>query len=110
MHSWRVRDRCMTTPDRIAVSVVLAQPHRQFVVHLSVTQGTTVAEAVAQSSLTTRLPEDEASQLNCAIYGRAVALSQPVTAGDRIEILRPLRLDPKERRRTRARIDLTGRR
>lgn len=37
------------------------------------------------------------------IFGRVVALTDPVGAHDRIEIYQPLLADPKERRRTRAR-------
>jgi uncharacterized protein len=93
----------MRTPDPIAVSVVLAEPQRQFIVHLSLPPDATVADAVAQSGLIGKAESGEEGALTCAIYGRVVALSQPLTAGDRIEILRPLRMDPKERRRARAR-------
>jgi uncharacterized protein len=103
MRSWRVRVPSMATPDLLAVSVVLALPERQFVVRLSVPSGTTVAEAVARSALLEKLPGiDRAVQLSCAIYGRVVSPAHHVVQGDRIDVLRPLRMDPKERRRSQA--------
>jgi len=36
------------------------------------------------------------------IWGRTVALDAPLAEGDRVEIYRPLRMDPKEARRRRA--------
>jgi uncharacterized protein len=87
-------------PDaRIAISVVYALPDRQTVVPLEVPSGTTVGEAVRLSSLASRFPELATSSLNCAIFGRVVPLGQVVAAGDRIEVLRPLLIDPKESRR-----------
>ena len=37
------------------------------------------------------------------IFGKRVRPDTPLTDGDRVEIYRPLALDPKERRRRRAR-------
>jgi putative ubiquitin-RnfH superfamily antitoxin RatB of RatAB toxin-antitoxin module len=68
-------------------------------VRLNVPAGTTVGAAVRLSSLPIQFPEIEAAPLNCAIFGRAVALDQVVAAGDRVEVLRPLLIDPKESRR-----------
>ncbi len=98
MRSCCVRARLMPDAD-IAISVVYALPDTQTVVRLSVPSGTTVAEAVGLSSLSSRFPELAAAPLNCAIFGRVVAPTQVVAAGDRIEVLRPLLIDPKESRR-----------
>lgn len=85
--------------NELEVSVVYALPERQAIVKLRVPNGTTVADAVERSSLASRFPEIAASQLNCAIFGRAVSNSQTLIEGDRVEILRPLIADPKENRR-----------
>jgi uncharacterized protein len=92
----------MAARDEIAISVVLARPERQFIVHLSVPPGTTVGEAVGQSALRDKLLVSERALSSYAIYGQVVPLSRRVASGDRIDILRPLRVDPKERRRTQA--------
>jgi len=83
----------------IAISVVYALPQRQTIVELRVPRGTTAAEAVSRSSLPSRFPELANAPLHCAIFGRAVALTYAVEEGDRVEILRPLLIDPKESRR-----------
>jgi putative ubiquitin-RnfH superfamily antitoxin RatB of RatAB toxin-antitoxin module len=81
------------------VWVVYALPDRQAVEELELPESATVAEAVARSGLLQRFPEIGARPLACAIFGRAVADSQVLRAGDRAEILRPLLVDPKESRR-----------
>jgi putative ubiquitin-RnfH superfamily antitoxin RatB of RatAB toxin-antitoxin module len=85
--------------DQIPISVVYALADRQYVVKLSVPQGTTVAQAIARAKVLERFPDLSTAPLNCAIYGRIVALTRTVVATDRIEILRPLIIDPKENRR-----------
>jgi uncharacterized protein len=85
--------------DLIPVSVVYAIPERQVTVELRVPPGTSVADAVASSGLTRRFAEIATRPLACAIYGRVVTLTQELRAGDRVEILRPLLVDPKEQRR-----------
>jgi len=84
---------------RIRVSVVYALPERQCVIELRVSPGTTVEEAVARSGIVERFPQIAAQSLQCAIYGRVAALSSPLAEGDRVEILRPLLIDPKLNRR-----------
>jgi uncharacterized protein len=83
--------------NEVSISVVYALADRQRIVKLSVPQGTTIAQAVERSGLAAQLDED--ATLNCAIFGRVVPLSRIVVQGDRIEILRPLIVDPKENRR-----------
>lgn len=84
---------------RIRISVVYALAERQCIVELRVPPGTTVAEAVARSGMAGRFPQIAAQSLQCAIYGRVAALSNPLAEGDRVEILRPLLIDPKLSRR-----------
>jgi uncharacterized protein len=89
---------CMAN-ESVAISLVYALPDRQHVVKLSVPPGTTVAQAIELSNVREQFQERGAAPLNCAIYGRIVTLTHIVAAGDRIEILRPLLIDPKENRR-----------
>jgi putative ubiquitin-RnfH superfamily antitoxin RatB of RatAB toxin-antitoxin module len=93
------RDSLAGAPERIAVSVVYALPDRQVTVDLRVPPGTSVADAVTSSGLVQRFTEIASRPLACAVYGRAVALTYVLRAGDRVEILRPLLIDPKEQRR-----------
>lgn len=87
----------MERSDLIRVSAVYALPARQVVIQVNVRSGATVADVVKASGLDRTFPGiDEAE---CAIYGRAVPRTEIVRAGDRVEILRPLLVDPKEGRR-----------
>jgi putative ubiquitin-RnfH superfamily antitoxin RatB of RatAB toxin-antitoxin module len=89
----------MAAPERIRISVVYALPDRQVSVTLAVAPGTTVAAAVEHSALVRRFPEIAALPPHYAIFSRVVNASARVAEGDRIEILRPLLIDPKENRR-----------
>ena len=84
------------------VTVVWATPDVQDIVPVALPAGATVADAVAQSSIIERYALD-AAQLGFAVFGRRAAPDAPLADGDRVEITRPLRADPKESRRRRAR-------
>jgi hypothetical protein len=47
------------------------------------------------------LAQEEKAKLSFAIWGKKVELTEPVKNNDRIEIMRPLRVDPKVARRER---------
>jgi uncharacterized protein len=83
----------------VSISVVFALADLQEIVRLNVVRGTTVTEAVELSGLARKFPEIATMPLRCAIYSRVVAQTHVVADGDRIEILRPLLIDPKENRR-----------
>ena len=81
------------------VWVVYALADRQAVQELELPESATVAQAVERSGLLQRFPEIGDRPLACAIFGRVVADSQVLRADDRVEIQRPLLVDPKESRR-----------
>lgn len=83
----------------LRIEVAYALPDRQIVVALDVPEGCTVEQAVTESRLPIRFPEISRSALNCSIYSRVVPLDQRLESGDRVEVLRPLLIDPKESRR-----------
>lgn len=87
------------SPDKLRVRVVYALPDRQTGVSLEVAPGTTAADAIARSGLLEKFPEAAAQPLACAVFGRAVPLTYALREGDRVEILRPLQIDPKQSRR-----------
>lgn len=89
----------MQKAEPIRVRVVYALAERQSVVDLIVPARTTVAQAIEQSGLIRRFPEIGSQPLNCAIFGRVVSAADKLTDADRVEILRPLLVDPKESRR-----------
>jgi putative ubiquitin-RnfH superfamily antitoxin RatB of RatAB toxin-antitoxin module len=89
----------MQEVESIRVRVVYALAQRQEVIDLVVPAHTTVLQAVEKSGLISRFPQIESQPLKCAIFGRLVPDSQSLADGDRVEILRPLLVDPKESRR-----------
>lgn len=90
-------------PEKIDVSVVYALPDQQRVVRLTVPAGSTVEQAVADSGLSVSFPELAAQRPTYAVFGRIVPGDHVLAAGDRVELLRPLQIDPKENRRRAAR-------
>jgi len=68
---------------------------------LRVAPGTTAAQAVLASPMTADFPSTDPASLHLCIWGRAASPAQPLRDGDRVELLRPLRADPKVARRER---------
>jgi hypothetical protein len=89
------------------VEIVYALPDRYELVELELSSGSTVGEALKASGIAERHPGIDLS--NLGIFGRRVALEAPLAEGDRVEIYRPLALDPKEARRVRAKRRRLGR-
>jgi len=79
---------------KLRVEVVRAQPEHLTSIGLELAPGATVRAAL----LAAGLPLDQP----VGIYGRRVTLDHRLADGDRVELYRPLRADPKEARRRRA--------
>ena len=86
----------------ILIEVVLAMPGRQELVSLEVPAGTLLVEAIALSGLPEKFEGFELDLTKVGIFGQKASPEQVLTAGDRVEIYRPLIADPKEVRRQRA--------
>jgi uncharacterized protein len=82
-----------------AVRVVYALPDRQESVAVPFEPHMSVADAVQRSGLATHFAEIASRPLVCAIFGQPAPLNRTVRPGERVEILRPLLIDPKESRR-----------
>ena len=92
----------MPDASRIAVSVVHAGPGRAFSADLILPGGATVADAIAESGIHEALPDVEIRADRVGIFARKVSLDTVLHDGDRVEIYRPLKVDPKVARRLRA--------
>lgn len=77
---------------------------------LALAAGSTVAQALAASSrfMADRAALEANGVLNVGVWGRVQPLEAALREGDRVEVYRPLTVDPKEARRLRYRA--TGRR
>lgn len=92
----------MENKPRLAVTVVFSPAARSVhEVPLDLVHGSTVRQAILASGLLAALSEDEMASLECGVWGRKAALGHALRDGDRVEIYRPLRVDPKEARRLR---------
>ena len=84
------------------VEVVYALPESEDAVRLRLAPGATVADALRASGILARHPEIDLTRSKLGVYGRAVAQETRLADGDRVEVYRPLAMDPKEARRRRA--------
>jgi putative ubiquitin-RnfH superfamily antitoxin RatB of RatAB toxin-antitoxin module len=85
-----------------AVEVAYALPDRQSVVRVELSDGMTALAAVEASGLLRSHPELHGRPLDLGIFGRPVQSTEQLRDGDRVEIYRPLAVDPREARRRRA--------
>ncbi|RTR05516.1 RnfH family protein [Halomonas nitroreducens] len=92
---------------RIRVEVAFALPQRQRIVELTVPEGTTARQAVTLARLEELFPEVAPAtfrEADLGIFGKALRdpQRQPLREGDRVEVYRPLKIDPKAARAARA--------
>ncbi len=92
----------MTEGPRVSVTVVYAEPARLFEVALRLPPGATVRHAIEASRVQETRPDIEISADHIGIFSRKATFDTPLRDGDRVEIYRPLKIDPKEARRLRA--------
>jgi uncharacterized protein len=93
----------MSEPDSIEVEVAYARPDRQTVERLRLPPGSTAIDALRACGFLDRFAEIDAATVVLGIFGRVVRHDQPLVAGDRVEVYRPLRADPRTARRSRVR-------
>lgn len=93
----------MTTAEtdsrRIRVEVVYAEPGRQSLVSLSLAVGSTAGDAVAAAPFERRFPGRDFSACELGVWGHPVNRDHVLRDGDRVELYRPLQMDPREARR-----------
>lgn len=87
----------------IEIEVVCALPARRRVVRLTVPAGTTLRQAVERSAIFRDFPELDPGRCRYGVYGQVRDPDTPLAAGERVEIYRPLPVDPRQARRRRAR-------
>lgn len=84
------------------MELVRAWPGHHESLRLRLPAGATVALALARAVEQGFSPAAEAGAGTLAVFGRLATPATPLHEGDRIELLRPLLADPKQRRRERA--------
>lgn len=86
----------------VAVEVVLATPECQVLLTVEVEAGASVADVIASSGIASRFAELAVADMAVGIWGEPVSRDSMVNAGDRVELYRPLEIDPRDARRRRA--------
>ena len=86
----------------LEIEIVYGLADRQVLKSMTVVEGTTVREAALKSGLEVEFPELDLQQAPLGIFGKVVKSETVLRDGDRIEVYRPLLIDPKEARRKRA--------
>jgi hypothetical protein len=86
----------------LRVVVAYADETDQANIAINVAPGATVRSVIERSRILQRFPGIDLCVNKVGIFGRPADLDQPVSDGDRVEIYRPLKVDPKEIRRRRA--------
>ncbi len=77
--------------------VYVAEDQSSFYLEMDLPDNTTVGAALNRAKIYEKHPE--VSALPLGIYSQLVSKETVLREGDRIEIYRPLRCDPKEKRR-----------
>lgn len=92
----------MSASATLTVEVAYARPEAQSLRVVHLVAGASAADAVRASGLLETYPEIPWPDVALGVFSRKVGPEYRVEDGDRVEIYRPLTVDPKERRRARA--------
>lgn len=91
----------MAEPERIAVEVAYVGPEGQWLLALCLPAGSTARDALEASGLRAKLPAERFEPLKLGVFATPVAPEHVLRDGDRVELYRPLEVDPKDARRAR---------
>jgi len=94
-------------PDSLNIEVVFALAGEQALIAIAVDEGATVADAIVKSGLQEKFPDAALDTMRVGIWGHPVDPLYRVKDGDRVEIYRPLRRDPRDARRILAQSGMT---
>jgi putative ubiquitin-RnfH superfamily antitoxin RatB of RatAB toxin-antitoxin module len=89
-------------PNEILVEIAYALPEEQVIISIKVPTIFNVQQAIEKSGIQKKFPSIDLSKNKVGIFGKKTTLDHTLNDRDRIEIYRPLILDPKEMRRKRA--------
>ena len=86
------------------IEVAYARPDKQQIVSVKVPGGTTALEAVKLSGIVDIFPEIDPDNIDMGVFGKVIKdpASHELRDGDRVELYRPLKIDPKQARLNRA--------
>ena len=85
--------------ETIEVEVAYALPERQLILKVEVPVGASAIEAVRLSGIEEQFPEIELGKNRLGVFGKLCKPERMLQPGDRVEIYRPLIVDPRAARR-----------
>lgn len=92
----------MVSDDFISIVVCYAKSNHQDLISVKLPPSSSVLTAIQQSGVLEKYKEINLERNKVGIFGQLVKLDQILQNNDRIEIYRPLQVDPMEARRHRA--------
>jgi putative ubiquitin-RnfH superfamily antitoxin RatB of RatAB toxin-antitoxin module len=90
-----------TASTELSIEVCYALAKSQTLIALRLPAGATVRDAILASRITERHPEIDPATALVGVYGKLKPLDTPLADHDRVEIYRPLIVDPKVARQRR---------
>ncbi len=87
------------TDEYIEIEVAFAQAEKQWLRAIRVPVGSTIDDVIRMSGIQQDCPDIDLSELETGVWGHPAERSQTVVAQQRVELYRPLLLDPREARR-----------
>lgn len=84
------------------VELIYALPDEQHRLHLELAPGATVADVLEAARKLAPFSDLPLERMPVGVYGRLVERDHALGPDDRVELYRPLPVDPKEARRRRA--------
>lgn len=85
----------------VKIEVVYGTAEQQLLQQLEVPKGTTAREAVYQSQIKQQFPDADIEHAPLGIFGKHIKDDTILRDHDRVEVYRPLLIDPKDARRKR---------
>lgn len=85
----------------LSIEVCYAQPSGQTLIAVELPEGATVRQALDASGILTRYPQIDLAQQKVGVFGKLKPLDAVLADHDRVEIYRPLMVDPKAARQRR---------
>lgn len=79
--------------------VYCPSPTESHIEELTLSEGASIADALAASQLKTMYPDIDFQQQSVGVFSRKASLDTTLHADDRVEFYRPLIINPMERRR-----------
>lgn len=86
-----------TNIEMILIEIAYGLVDKQYLYAYEVPKGSTIEQAILGSPLMKVIPDLDYEQVG--IFSKLMTLDTVLKAGDRIEVYRPLKIDPRKKRR-----------